>query len=316
MNSVGSLSVAARFAEGRLSGLSVQLERPPVAKLFIGQRPEAVARTVPYLYTLCAHAQGAACRGALAAAAGEAPPPADSAALWAEALHEHFWRLLLDWPLALGLPQAKDAFIAWRGARTGGGIVAATAALLENTLLGCPPAAWQEGEATAVPSSLAGRCLERLGRVGKVAAFETPPLTPGDWLAYWRTEGGSPPATARPASVGAAWRARLRETVAAARALESGAAYPVAVAGGDGWGVGQTLTARGVLTHGVRIVRRRVAAYRVWAPTDCHFADASGLAVLLRDGTWPDGAAAKRAVEQAVLALDPCLPYTVRVNDA
>ena len=32
--------------------------------------------------------------------------------LWIEVLHENLWRLLLDWPVALGLSPAKDDFIA------------------------------------------------------------------------------------------------------------------------------------------------------------------------------------------------------------
>jgi coenzyme F420-reducing hydrogenase alpha subunit len=118
-----------------------------------------------------------------------------------------------------------------------------------------------------------------------------------------------------PASVAAAWQARLQEAMQAVLALDAGLPYPVAAAGRGGWGIGQTLTARGVLTHGVRIENGKVAAYRVWAPTDRHFADVAPLAGLLK-GKWPDIEAARRAVEQAVLALDPCLPYTVKVDNA
>lgn len=315
MNSAGNLSISARFGSGRLSGLAVQLERPPVTKLFLGQAPESVGRTVPYLYTLCARAQGSAARSALAAAAEQVPPPPDSPGLWAEALHEHFWRLLLDWPLALGLPQAKEAFVAWRGARNREGVAAATADLLENTLLGCSAEAWLEkGEAAG--DSLAARCASRLEGIENTDVFDPPPLTPGDWLAYWRGERPDAPAARRPPSVAAAWRSRLKEAVEAALALEKEIPYPVAAAGGDGWGIGQTLTARGVLTHGVRIEDGKVAAYRVWAPTDRHFVDAAPLAGLLNEGKWPDMDAARRAVEQAVLALDPCLPYTVKVDNA
>lgn len=315
MNSVGSLSVAARYAEGRLSDLDVQLERPAVTRLFLGQTPAAVARTVPYLYTLCAQAQGTAARAALAAAADADLPPADSPALWAEALHENLWRLLLDWPLALGLPQAKEAFIAWRAARGGGQLGAATRDLLETTFLGCRLEDWVE-KGRRPSQSLAARCLERLECTENSMLFDLAPLTPGDWLAYWRAGRGGEPAAPRPASVAAAWQARLQEAIAGAQALAGGLPYPMAAAGGEGWGVGQTLTARGVLTHGVRIEDGRVAAYRVWAPTDRHFADAGPLTDLLNDGSWPALGAAKQALEQAVLALDPCLPYTVKVENA
>lgn len=315
MNSVGSLTVSANYLQGALSGLEARLERPSAARIFIGQGPEAVVRTVPYLYTLCAQAQGAAARAALAAAEGKEPPAADSAALWAEALHEHFWRLLLDWPLALGLPQAKEAFIAWRTARSGGKLGLSTLALLEQTLLGCSVDAWQE-KGRRPAHALAARCLDRLESVETPEVFDLPHLTPADWLAYWRGECDREPAVIPPASVAAAWQARLREAIQATLALVAGRPYPVAAAGNGGSGIGQALTARGVLTHGVRIEDGRVAAYRVWAPTDRHFADARCLEALLQGGTWSNIEAAKQAVEQAVLALDPCLPYTVKVDNA
>ncbi|HZX31450.1 MAG TPA: hypothetical protein VFF03_08875 [Rhodocyclaceae bacterium] len=315
MNSVGSLAVSARYVRGALDGLEVRLERPSVTRLFLGQTPEFVARTVPCLYTLCAKAQGAACRAALAAAQGEQAPWEDSAILWIESLHEHFWRLLLDWPLALGLPQAKEAFVTWRAARSGAQVGPATAALLENTLLGLPAAVWREEGGSAAEHSLAGRCLARLEHIEESAKFDPSPLTAGDWLAYWRDGRSDAPSVGHRASIGVAWLARLREAVDAALALEAGAPYPMAMAGDDGWGIGQAITARGILTHGVRIEDGRVAAYRVWAPTDRHFADAACLAALLQERTWPDLERAQQALEQAVLALDPCLPYTVKVDN-
>jgi hypothetical protein len=316
MNSVGNLSVAARYAEGGLVNLEVSLERPPVAKLFIGQLPEAIVKTVPYLYTLCAHAQRAAAQAALAAALGEQPRPVDSADLWAEALHEHLWRLLLDWPPALGLPQAREAFINWRAARSGPELLPATDHLFETTLIGLPAADWLDNGGNPAPASLAAACLARLEPDGLAEGFDPPRLTPAEWLAYWREEQVSEPATARPGSVAAAWRARLAEAAQAAVALAAGTPYPLAATGKDGWGVGQTLTARGVLTHAVRLEGGRAAAYRVWAPTDCHFSDAASVATLLGGRRWPDGEAARRALELAVLALDPCLPYTVKVDNA
>ena len=49
-------------------------------------------------------------------------------------LHENLWRLLLDWPPALGLRPEKDAFIAWRNARQGGDCLAVTQNLLRQSL--------------------------------------------------------------------------------------------------------------------------------------------------------------------------------------
>lgn len=300
MNPAGSLTVSACFKEAALGGLEVRLERPPVTRLFTGQPAAAVAAIVPRLYALCARAQGAAAAAALAAAAGQPVPAAPAAALWEEALHEHLWRLLLDWPEALGLPPARREFMAWRAARGGGDFLAVTGGVVDGLLRG----EWAQACRRRLPAAPAAD--------GGAAVF--PVLAPAAWLAHWRGDGG--PAPARPASIAAAWEARLGEAIRAARALAAGQAYPLAAAGGEGLGVGQALTARGVLTHAVRLQAGRVAAYRLWAPTDGHFADAAGLAGLLAGGRWANIAAAEQALKQAILALDPCLPYTLKVDNA
>jgi hypothetical protein len=124
------------------------------------------------------------------------------------------------------------------------------------------------------------------------------------------------PKLALPPSVAAAFRRRLAEVETATQALAAGSAFPIAAAGGGNWGVGQTLTARGVLTHAVHIEAETVKNYRVWAPTDGYFADASGLAALLVDRRFADLGEARRGLDLAVLALDPCLPYEVELNNA
>ena len=79
---------------------------------------------------------------------------------------------------------------------------------------------------------------------------------------------------------------------------------------------GMAQTARGRLTHAVHVVEGRVARYRVQAPTDGFFADATALAALLANRRFVGLDQARQALEQAILALDPCLPYTLEVHDA
>lgn len=300
MTSLGLLTVRARFHGQGLDQLAVQLVRPPVTKLFLGQNPEAVVKTVPYLYTLCAHAQRAAAQAALACAAGEARRPVDDGELWLEFLHENLWRLLLDWPVALGVAPASAAFAAWRAARQGPGRVAETQALLAGAL-----------------QDMAGRCLEQLGGADVEAVHGgLPELQPELWLDYWQGCSSEVPPTRQPTSVAAAYRARLIEVRQAAAALAGNQPYPVAAAGGAGWGVGQTQTARGVLTHAVHVDENQVRNYRVWSPTDGHFADTGALAGLLAGRHFADAGTARRGLDQAVLALDPCLPYVLELNDA
>ena len=75
-------------------------------------------------------------------------------------------------------------------------------------------------------------------------------------------------------------------------------------------------TARGILTHGVRLAAGRVADYRIWAPTDCLFADAGMLPGLLDAPPLNSVNAARQLLDQAILALDPCVPYVVELKDA
>lgn len=299
VTTAGLLTVRADFAEGRLKHVDVALRRPPVAQLFVGQSPEAVVRIVPCLYAICARAQRLTAQAALAAAAGDATQPADDAGLWIEMLHENLWRLLLDWPPALGLPPAQAAFIAWRAARHDGCCAEATRRLLADVLDG-----------------LAEKCLARLvDRDSDVACGPVAP-TPDEWLARWREGADFRPALSAPPSIRAAYRGRIAEVERATAALASGAPFQLAAAGGNGWGVAQTVTARGVLTHAVRLEAGTVTRYRVTAPTDVVFADAGALRGLLDGAHFASSEEAKRSLQLAVLALDPCLPHVLEVNDA
>jgi hypothetical protein len=306
--STGLLTVKARFRERGLYNISVDLTRPSVTRLFIGQLPDAVTKTVPYLFTLCAHAQRVAAEAAVTAAQGEAPRAFDSTELWLEVLHENFWRLLLDWPPALGLRPEKEAFIAWRNARQGGNCLTVTQNLLHQSL-----------------RPMAEKCLEMLvdrstdelaPDDGEQEIPAAAPLAPQAWLEYWQGTAAQMPALPVPTSIRSAFFARLAETLAAVDALASGIPFPLARAGAGGWGIGQTLTARGVLTHAVHVVEGTVANYRVQAPTDSYFADAIALSSLLDNLQFGSLDQARRGLNRAILALDPCLPYVAEVLDA
>jgi hypothetical protein len=297
------------LSNGRLGNLDVDLRRPAVTQIFHGLAPEAVVRTVPCLYTICAQAQKAAAQAALAVAAGEERPTADDAGLWLELLHENLWRLLLDWPPALGLSPEKEAFIAWRATRFGGNCAGETKKLLVDTL---------DDLAEKCLAKLVGRATDEapLGRDRQVHASGAPhPLTPDEWLTGWQ-EGVAQPVPIAPSSIQAAYRARVAEVERAAAGLAAGAPYPIAAAGGNGWGAAQMNTARGVLTHAVHLDAGKVAGYRLWAPTDVFFADAAALSGLLAGQRFASADEARRALDQAILALDPCVPYVLELNDA
>lgn len=299
MTSAGLLQVRGHYSTGHLHELVVNLQRPLVTRLFIGQLPEAVVKTVPYLFTLCAHAQRAAAQAALAVAQGKTPRVADSAELWIEVLHENLWRLLLDWPPALGLPPEKDAFIVWRGNRHSDDCLAVTQHLLVDTL-----------------RPLAEKCLKKLVDPGHEAPSPAPRLDPEAWLDYWQGMSPEMPPVPPPHSIRTLFLARLAEVEAAVAGLAKGLPFPVVTAGGNGWGVAQVLTARGVLTHAAHVVDGKVANYRVQAPTDSFFADAVALSSLLGKGDFASLDQARQVLNQAILALDPCLPYEVELQNA
>ena len=149
MTSAGQLTVGARFDGRTIREIAVNLHRPSVSRLFIGQLPDVVIKTVPYLFTLCAHAQRAAAVAAVNVALGETLREPAHRELWIEVLHENLWRLLLDWPVALGLSPAKDDFIAWRALRQGDGGLAATVTLVRGPLQTLAAACLARLEATA-----------------------------------------------------------------------------------------------------------------------------------------------------------------------
>lgn len=297
MTAPGVLNICAEWRGAGITGVQVALHRPAISRLFIGQLPDAVSKAVPYLYTLCAEAQRAAAQLAVAAARDEAPPPLDHHALWRECLHEHLWRLLLDWPPVLGLPAAREAFIAWRAQRLGEDGLSASERLRDETLL-----------------PLAEKCLPALPDTGVAPLAAEAQIDPVTWLDYWRGAAPRPPLPIQPPSVAAAYRDRLAAVSRCIYALRTAATYPLAACGEAGRGVAQVLTARGVLTHAVRLADGVVADYRVQAPTDAFFANGDYLAGLLAGQVFADSTAARRGVEQAILALDPCLAYQLQMN--
>ena len=121
------------------------------------------------------------------------------------------------------------------------------------------------------------------------------------------------PPIASPATPGVAYARRLAAVATAWQALRQGSPYPVTNLGQDQRGVGLSQTARGLLVHGLQLSEdgSKIAAYRVWAPTDRYFADSVALHGLLADCSFNDAGQARLALEQAILALDPCVPHAI-----
>ncbi len=102
----GELTVRLDWDGQRVKDAVIRSTRPFAAsRLLLGKSPARAAATVAMLYSVCGVAQRAAATGALAAA-GAKDVDADSArserAVALETIQEHFWRLLIDWPQAMG----------------------------------------------------------------------------------------------------------------------------------------------------------------------------------------------------------------------
>ena len=303
MSVVGKLTVRAAWRDGRISGVDVALHRPSVARLLVGQSPATVLKALPRFYVLCARAQQAAAAAALAAAAGRPVPACDAAALWLEFLHECLWRLMLDWPSALGVPPEREAFAHWRRQCQDGGDTAAASRVLRAEFL----------------MPLARNCLAAMGE-GVAVGVADEAFHTGRWLDWWRGRRCAMPEISLPETPKAALVARLAAVDQAIAALEGGHDYPLEVAAerqpGTGWAVARVRSARGMLAHAVQLQAEQVVDYRIWAPTDLHFADAGALCTLLGEGAVENRPAAQKMLEQAILALDPCLPFVVEWHDA
>ncbi len=110
----GKLALRLICRDGAVAATDIRSTRPQAARVLQGKTPEQVATLVPLLYSVCRREQGAAAQAALQAAApGVDMEPARERAIACEALQEHLWRLLLDWPKLLDLPPQEQQFAAW-----------------------------------------------------------------------------------------------------------------------------------------------------------------------------------------------------------
>jgi len=94
-----------------VTAVDVACVRPDVAAALAGKPADEAVALVPLIYSLCGQAQGIAARAALAAARGGAMAAHVDPRAAAEAAREHGWKLLVDWPKALGLAADEAMFI-------------------------------------------------------------------------------------------------------------------------------------------------------------------------------------------------------------
>jgi len=118
MTDAGELSLRVAWDGSTIGGVAVESTRPQAWRLLAGRTPQQAVQMVPLLYSVCGKAQQTAAVAAVAAARGDDVMRLDASlarAAGCEAMQEHLWRLLLDWPQLLGLPAARQQFVSWHG---------------------------------------------------------------------------------------------------------------------------------------------------------------------------------------------------------
>jgi len=105
MTREGELIVRLPWDGRRVRTPTVSSSRPLAApRMFVDRSPAQVIAMVPRLFSICGGAQRAAASAALAAAGAEGitATASDGRGVVLETVQEYFWRLLIDWPQAMG----------------------------------------------------------------------------------------------------------------------------------------------------------------------------------------------------------------------
>lgn len=324
------LDIRLSFRPGAIDAVSIARAQPRVAALLRGRTPAAALELLGRLYAVCGRGQRAAAELALAAAAGtpltatRRRPLAQAVAL--EAVQEHLWRLLVDWPRQLGIDERRDEFVRWyRAADPARGDlrVERLQSVLEREWLGLPLTTFAKldlagaREWASARTPLFGRILGPLLAVPAAAAGLAP-----------REAGAIARQLRVPAITALAACAPLAARVAA-RILDLGLLLEAlgdpdtcadrsgfsASSPARGRGRGGVEVARGRLHHAVELEHGQIIEYTIAVPTDANFATDGAYGWHLRRQRPDRAAGALEAGERWALALDPCVPYRVSVAE-
>ncbi|OJW48894.1 MAG: hypothetical protein BGO63_05935 [Candidatus Accumulibacter sp. 66-26] len=329
----GGLHLRLTWDGARVVAARVASTRRPAARVLRGLPAAQAAALAPRLFSLCAQAQGAAAQLALAAAQGARPDAATLAGLARgvalEAVGEHLWRLLLDWPPLLGCTARRDEFLAWRRRLLAVDGDAAARALGADLL------AWLRTESVPAPAQAGVAGVALLPQLDAAAwagvALDEDFAAAPVWAGQAAETGAlarrhAEPATAalRAAGRGVAARLAARHAdlhcLAAALASRPVAPQPAgwldAVPLADGGGLARVETARGVLLHLTQVKDGRVGGYVIVAPTEWNFHPQGAFVREIAGCPAASRAQAEAAGRRLALALDPCVAYEIEVVDA
>lgn len=149
MADIGKLTLGVTWDGDTVSGTDIRSTRPMAAQVLKGKTAEQVLQIVPMLFSVCAHAQAAASSAALRAAQHGvvAVSPLRGRAIACEAMQEHLWRVMLDWPKLVGAAPQEKRFAGWYAMlrRISAGEIDMAAFLheFEQEGLGMPVAEWR-----------------------------------------------------------------------------------------------------------------------------------------------------------------------------
>jgi coenzyme F420-reducing hydrogenase alpha subunit len=115
MPETGKLHLRIIWDGTTVQDVEVKSSRPKAYRLLQGRLADDAVKMAPLLYSVCGKAQHAAALAAVSAAQNIDWPQNDALerSVICEAMQEHLWRLLLDWPILLGTPPAQQQFIRW-----------------------------------------------------------------------------------------------------------------------------------------------------------------------------------------------------------
>ncbi|MCM8595218.1 nickel-dependent hydrogenase large subunit [Accumulibacter sp.] len=327
----GFLDLTLTWDGTQIVAATVVSTRPVAARALCGLPVARVLELVPRLFAVCRQAQEAAARLALRAALGS---PMDSVELAEHARRvapevalEHLWRLLLDWPPLFGERSRNGEFLDWRkriSAIADAGSAASVGQALVAWVDAQPQPVFAEDPAAAPVALLpqlsaaqwAGRvagdfCVERptfAGRPAETGALARRFADPG--VAAWLASGQR---------VHARLAARLVDLRSLATDLAEPSRLPAqldAATLAPGCGLARVETARGTLLHLVELDGQRVVRYLLVAPTEWNFHPRGAFVRELEHRPAVSRDQAMLVARRLALALDPCVPCEVRVNDA
>lgn len=354
-NPAGEVLIRIQRSASAARRFSVRSIRPThAARVFEGRSLADTVDALPRLYNICGGVQAVAALDACEAAAGisaaDGVQRARRMLLRVEAIREHLWRLLIDWPQALGLPanpapvaMAMQADAKLRAAITGAlrfdadkvgpvpDVISGLEEIAASHLFGKSASAWLD-DRDSVALAVMERRIHELGwqDLGRTAVS---PMPADIDLNLWDQRMSAPDAddfAAEPAfdashhetgtlarqpttngSAGLIERWHARLTELALLLTDATHMTERSMSPTDGTGIASAEAARGTLVHRVRQQGGMVARYQIVAPTEWNFHPGGPLARALATVDESDRAPLAAQTRALVTAIDPCVAWRI-----